>query len=477
MRGHLSLRARITAATAAVLLPVLLVAGAAGIWAQRADLAAGVAVLAEDQARGLASDPPDATTGPALASDESIVQVVSVATGEVLGGSADAGPTALLGAPPGSDPVHARISDPVPDEPDRYEAVALRSASGTSYVVVARSLESVDAATASTSLLLAAGVLLVLNATAVLTWRATGRALAPVESMRSRAASISADDLAGRLPVPASRDELDRLATTLNDLLARIHDSTRTERQFVADASHELRSPLATIRALLESDRLSPHPGGHEGLTDEVLLETGRLTLLVDDLLLLARGDARGPLPHQRVDLSALLRAEVRRARAIQVRATVQDGLVVLGDPDTLAVAIRNLLDNAERFASRRVDLTADPDVGDILVSVTDDGPGVPADDRERIFERLVRLDDSRSRADGGAGLGLAITRQVAAAHGGTVSVGEAASPPGACFTLRLPLGDPGPEAAQGQRGVPHLPDEELTRSPQAALAPESPTR
>lgn len=436
MWGHWSLRTRTTAAALAALLPVLLLAGAAGIWVQRADLAAGVAALAEDQARSLASDVPPASVIP---SDEAIVQVVSVATGEVVAASADAGEKPLLPVPSGSTPVRERISDPVPDEPDRYEAVAVLSADGASYVVVARSLESVNAATASTSLLLAVGGLLVLIATGALTWRATGRALAPVESMRSRAASISADDLAGRLPVPGSRDELARLATTLNDLLARIHDSTRKERQFVADASHELRSPLATIRALLESDRLSPHPGGHQGLTDDVLLETRRLTLLVDDLLLLARGDAKTQVPHQPVDATALLDAEVRRARSRPVHPSVQDGLILRGDPGSLAVAIRNLLDNAERFASTRVDLVALRDGEDIVVSVTDDGPGVPAADRERIFERLVRLDDSRSRADGGVGLGLAITRQVAAAHGGTVTATEPEAHAGACFTLRLP--------------------------------------
>ena len=458
-----SLRTRITAATAAALLPVLLVAGAAGIWLQRADLTAGVAALAEDEARSLAADLPDGPSSPALGSDESIVQIVSIATGKVLTGSADAGSAALLEAPPGSSPVHDTISDPVPDELDRYEAVAVRSADGTSYVVVARSLESVDAATASTSLLLVVGGLLVLIATAALTWRATGRALAPVEAMRSRAASISADDPAGRLPEPASRDELARLASTLNDLLARIHDSTRKERQFVADASHELRSPLATIRALVESDRLSPHPRGHAGLTDDVLVETRRLTLLVDDMLMLARGDARAPLPHQPVDVSTLVRTEGRRARSVPVTTAVEDGLVVQGDPDTLAVAVRNLLDNADRFAGATVELTARREGEDVLVSVTDDGPGVPAADRERIFERLVRLDDSRSRADGGAGLGLAITRQVIAAHGGTVTVGE--SPAGACFSIRLPYDGRQP------------PDEEATWSPQAARAPESPTR
>ena len=137
--------------------------------------------------------------------------------------------------------------------------------------------------------------MLVLLTTGTLTWVATGRALTPVESMRRRAETITAEDLAGRLPVPETQDELARLATTLNDLLARVDRSTRKERQFVADASHELRSPVATIRALLESDQLSPHPGGRDGLRDEILAETARLTAVVNDLLTLARGDARMP--------------------------------------------------------------------------------------------------------------------------------------------------------------------------------------
>ncbi|MCW2737251.1 HAMP domain-containing sensor histidine kinase [Nocardioides sp.] len=436
-----SLRSRTTAAALAVLFPVLLVAGVAGIWVQRTDLTAAVASLAEDQARTLAADVPESTPGADPVGEEAIVQVVSLDDGQVLHSSPDAADHPLVPAPRGSAPVHHRISGPVPDEPDRYEVVALRSADGTSYVVVARSLESVDAATASTSVLLLIGGLLVLLTTGALTWRATGRALAPVEAMRSRAASISAEELGERLPVPDSRDELGRLAATLNELLARIDAATRKERQFVADASHELRSPLATIRALLESDRLSPHPGGHAGLAEEVLVETDRLTLLVDDLLRLAHGDARRPVTRGPVDMSALVGAEVQRARRIPVTATIAPGLEVTGDADALGVAIRNLIDNTQRFAASAVRVTAGRNGDQVTVSVADDGPGIGVEDRERVFERFVRLDDSRSRPDGGAGLGLAIARQVAEAHGGTVAVATSPELRGACFTMRLPTG------------------------------------
>ena len=436
------MRARTTAAAVIALLAVLVVAGVAGVWFQRADLTAGVASLAEDQARTIAADLPESPAGRVPGSEESSVQVIALDTGKVVARSDEAGSTPLVPAPPTTAPAHRSVSDPVPDEPDRYEAVALRSADGTSYVVVARSLESVDAATASTSFLLLVGGLLVVLMTAGLTWRATGRALSPVEAMRSQAAAISAENLSNRLQVPPGRDELNRLATTLNELLGRIDESTRKERQFVADASHELRSPLATIRALLESDRISPHPGGRSGLTDEVLIETDRLTILVNDLLVLARGDARLPVQAHPVDLTALLTTEAQRARAISVSTRLAPRAVVNGDAGLLRVAVRNLLDNAEHAADQRVMLASVVEGDHVIVTVADDGPGVPAADRERIFERFVRLDDGRARDEGGTGLGLAITRQIAELHGGHVAVDAPPSTQrsvGARFMLVLP--------------------------------------
>jgi signal transduction histidine kinase len=242
--------------------------------------------------------------------------------------------------------------------------------------------------------------------------------------------------------VPTSDDEVARLATTLNDLLERIDLANQTQRRFVADASHELRSPVATMRALLESDRIAAHPGGHEGLSSEVLDEAARLSSLVDDLLVLARGDAQLPTEHRRVDLSTLLRREVRRPRRVPVSAAVPDGLIVTGDPGLLSGAVRNLLDNAERFAKQRISVAAYRAGGDVLLEVADDGPGVPPEDRERIFERFARLDGSRSRLNGGTGLGLAIVRQVVHEHAGTIRVEPAtpdALPPGARFVVALP--------------------------------------
>jgi signal transduction histidine kinase len=443
VRLRWSLRARTTAAATAVLLPLLAVAGVAGVWLQRNDLRAGVEVLAEEQARGLAEDVADGSTLPSsLGGEEDVVQVVSLDSGRVTASTPGADGKPLLPAPSGAAVEHVEVPGVVAGEPDRFLAVALVAKDGTSYVVVARSLESVDAATTSTTGILGIGGLFVLLAVGSLTWVLTGRALSPVERMRARAETISAQDLTSRLPVPDSDDEVARLAATLNDLLQRIEVATTTQRRFVADASHELRSPVATIRALVESDRISAHPGGHEGLSAEVLAETERLSRLVDDLLALARGDARLPLPQGPVDLSALLTTEAGRARRLPVKAAISDGLTVVGHADSLAVVVRNLLDNAEHHTADRITLAAFTDGKNVHVEVADNGPGVPEAERQRVFERFVRLDESRSHDDGGTGLGLAIVRQVVRDHGGDVTV-EPATPgagsPGARFIVTLP--------------------------------------
>lgn len=443
VRLRWSLRARTTAAATAVLLPLLVAAGVAGIWFQRDDLTSGVATIAEEQAQGLADDVTSGAVPPTLGGEEDVVQVVGP-DGVVAAASPGAEGSPLLPAPSGTRPVRREVSSVVAGEPDRYLAVALRTGDRSSYVVVARSLESVDAATRSTTELLVVGGALVLGIVALLTWIITGRALSPVEAMRRRAESISAHDLAGRLPVPASDDEVARLASTINDLLGRIEVATATQRRFVADASHELRSPVATIRALVESDQVSTHPGGHEGLSTDVLVEADRLTRLVDDLLVLARGDARQPVPHVPVDLSALLRSELARARRVPVSGTVAPGLVVVGDEEALSAAVRNLVDNAERHTTDRIALAAYADGSVVRIEVADDGAGIAPGDWDRIFERFVRLDDSRSRSAGGTGLGLAIVKQVALDHHGEVSVEDAvpgATPVGARFVLTLPSG------------------------------------
>ncbi|MBC2960834.1 HAMP domain-containing histidine kinase [Nocardioides deserti] len=308
-------------------------------------------------------------------------------------------------------------------------------------VVVAASLEDVEESTDALVAPLTLGLPLVLLLVGGTTWVVAGRALAPVERIRREVEGITGDRLDRRVPEPPARDEVRRLAVTMNAMLARLQTSSERQQQFVADASHELRSPLASIRQTAEVAR--EHPGAlPEGeLAEAVLEESARMQRLVEQLLLLTRAD-EGALvrTHRDVDLDDLALTEARRVR--RAGLTVDTGAVapgrVQGDPLALAQVVRNLVDNAARHATSAVALAV-TDHGDAVeLAVEDDGAGVPEADRERVFERFVRLDDARARDAGGSGLGLAIVRETVAAHGGTVAV-SGSSLGGARFVVRLP--------------------------------------
>ncbi|MFF8915114.1 ATP-binding protein [Streptomyces sp. NPDC015032] len=271
------------------------------------------------------------------------------------------------------------------------------------------------------------------------TWLVTRRALRPVEGIRREMAAITAsEDLSRRVPEPGSRDEIARLARTTNETLTALEASVDRQRRFVADASHELRSPIASLRTQLEVGAAHPElldvPGA--------VADTVRLQALAADLLLLARLDA-GERPGRRtLDPGALVREEVsqRTGDRIPVAVSVPDSGVseVVGSRGQLARVIGNLLDNAERHAHSAVTVSVRGGRGGVVIAVTDDGAGVPPQERERIFERFVRLDDARSRDEGGAGLGLAIARDVAVRHGGRLTV-SGVREGGARFELWLP--------------------------------------
>lgn len=269
------------------------------------------------------------------------------------------------------------------------------------------------------------------------TWLVTRRALRPVEGIRREMAAITAsEDLSRRVPEPDANDEVARLAVTTNETLAALEASVERQRRFVADASHELRSPIASLRTQLEVGAAHPELLDVEG----AVRDTVRLQGLAADLLLLARLDA-GERPGQgRVDLGALVREEVsqRAADRVPVEVVGQGAFEVAGSRGQLARVLGNLLDNAQRHARSSVEIRLRAAGGAVMVEVADDGTGVPVGERERIFERFVRLDDARARDDGGAGLGLAIARDVATRHGGSLTVGEGQRG-GAVFTLCLP--------------------------------------
>jgi signal transduction histidine kinase len=279
---------------------------------------------------------------------------------------------------------------------------------------------------------------------ALLAWVGTGRALAPVEAMRRQAADITAHAMHMRIPTPPGHDEVARLATTLNEMLERLDTATAEQRRFVSDASHELRSPLTGIRTALEvaiaSEPTSEPTSEQRRLLERLLTENHRLEAMLGQLLTLGHIDeSRSFELFAPVDLSRLVVDEVHRPSAPGVRLTseVADGVFVNGDPDLLARVVGNLLSNGIGHASSAVSVHLAADSQVVRLVVADDGPGIPAADRERIFDRFVRLDDHRGRSAGGAGLGLAIARDAVVAHGGTVTIAD--TEVGASFVVMLP--------------------------------------
>ena len=270
-----------------------------------------------------------------------------------------------------------------------------------------------------------------------LVWLLVGRALRPIEAMRREVEDITHSTLDRRVEHPGTGDEVGRLAGTLNGMLDRLHDAVRRQREFVSDASHELRSPLASVRTMVEVSLRDPVRTDWAGLGQEVLSETARLEELVDDLLLAARLE-EGALRLEELDFDALVQAECRRARdgaAIQTRLTPAR---VRGDAAQLRRAVSNLLDNAVRHAASSVVVTLRRRSGELVLTVDDDGPGIAGPERERVFQRFARAQEGRERRSGGAGLGLALVRRVAEAHGGSATADEAPGG-GARLVLALP--------------------------------------
>jgi len=323
----------------------------------------------------------------------------------------------------------------------------------TATVLAAQSLAQVQRVYGLVGWLLLAASPLLLAAVGAVTWIAVGRSLRSVDRIRERVETIGASDLHERVPVPAAKDEVAALAHTMNRMLGRLEQSAAVQRQFIADASHELRSPLASMRVSLD---VAQSVGGHDAwreaepvLSDEV----DRMTHLVGGLLMLAKAD-EGAISLQKVavDLDDLMTSEARRLRA-QTTLTVSsriEAIQVAADPERLAQALRNLIDNAARFAEHRINVTVDKADDSAVLGVEDDGPGIPADRRESVLERFARLDDHRGRGQGGSGLGLSIASEIVCLHGGYIVVGESALG-GAQVSLVLPLVGPGTTRASSR--------------------------
>jgi signal transduction histidine kinase len=378
--------------------------------------------------------------------ESSVVQVLSP-SGVVVAASANiTGDAPLLATSPRNRAVQVvtRRGVPIGDQGQSFRVVARPVAlpDGPGWIYVATSLAQVDLTTGRLALLLAAGLPVLLLVVGLTTWRAVGRALRPVEQIRSSAASISGAELGARVPVPVTGDEIARLADTMNAMLSRIETAALRQREFVGDASHELRSPLTALQT--ELDVAIAHDGAElpAALLARLSGQVGRMVELLDGLLLLARADEgvtqRGD---ETVDLDELVLAEAARLRAAGATVSVvgPDAARVRGSHQDLARVLRNLGDNAVTHARANVTLSVRVEAGQAVMSVADDGPGIAEADRARVFERFTRLDQARSRTatGGGAGLGLAICKQIVDRHGGQISVEGAR---GARFVVRLPL-------------------------------------
>lgn len=444
-----SLRARLTAAATAIIVAGVVGAALLLIYqhrnALRANLDAAVSgqvqTVAADAAHGQLPHPLPAARGGAAA-----VQVVA-ADGAVVTSSANLNGRERLFAFPGGRDRPSLATVPgvqVGNDNITYRVAALTTStpSGPMTVYAGLPTNGVNESVAELAGALAVGVPVAVVVMAVVGWLLVGRALRPVDAMRRQAAAISGTDLHQRLDPPPADDELGRLAVTLNDLLARIEAATNRQRLFIADAAHELRSPLSALSAELEIAGRRAGPVISDTIIANVRSDVARLSRLVDDLLALARLDANPHPRRQPVDLDDLVLDEARRARGRGpgIDTTAVQAAQMYGDPQALSRVVQNLVDNAVRYAATTVVLKLAATDATAMFTVADDGPGIPAADRQRVFERFTRLDGARSRDAGGSGLGLAIVRDVVTAHGGQVRIED--NEPGVRITVTFPLGE-----------------------------------
>lgn len=342
----------------------------------------------------------------------------------------------------------AHITISLPGERmDLYSTPLLMDDQIVGLVQVAASLRPLETSLAQLRLVLAATVFGAALLAAVTGWFLATRAMEPVDRLTQTAHQIGRSaDLSRRLPEPRQRDELQRLATTFNDLLGRLDETLAAQRRFLADASHELRTPLTAINTNVEAllRGAAEDPEERADVLGAIARETRRMGRLVADLLTLARADAGHRLERRRVALDTLLlevyHQEKRLAHGVRLTLGDLEQVEVDGDPDRLKQLLLNLVDNALRYTPEggQVTLALTQRHGWALMRVADTGVGVPADQLSRIFERFYRGDHPRSRRAGGTGLGLSICQWIAEAHGGRIEV-ESGVGIGSTFTVLLP--------------------------------------
>ncbi len=440
------IRSRITAIAAVAVAGVLIGAAVLLVTAQRRQLTGAIdATLtqrADDLTALIAATRTLPVSLPASGDDSTVAQIVS-ADGTVLAASRGLNEPVMRDLP--DETVQSIRTLPVPgfDDPFRLLTRRVNSDVGAVLLHVGANLDDVREATASLAFALAVGVPITTVTLAAVVWWLVGRTLQPVEAIRSEVSAISGRDLHRRVTRPETGDEIDLLARTMNQMLDRLEDAVQRQQRLVADASHELRTPLTRIRAEVEVELARGEHRDPAALLRSVLDEAAALQRLVDDLLHLARSDAGASrLRRQPLDLDDIVLREARRMREngrVAVDSSGVSAASIAGDPEQLGRAVRNLTANAERHAATRVSLKLAEDGDRARLVVSNDGPPIPADQQERIFERFTRLDDARVRDTGGAGLGLSITRDIVMRHGGSVRV-DPDGVDGAAFVVELPL-------------------------------------
>ncbi|MDP9224908.1 MAG: ATP-binding protein, partial [Actinomycetota bacterium] len=410
-----SVRMRTTLACALVVACALAVGGLAFVVLLSSSLVANVQDEAQQRAATTAAEISSGSKPRQVAvpgDEDFVLQVIDDRTGALLATSDPKLTKVIRSVHPGEVTTVDHI--PIGDGNHSFRIVAedARTPGGEIRIVVGGSLEHVAESVRAVRRMLLLGVPGVLIVVILTTWLFTGRALRPVEEIRREVADISAQDLDRRVRVPNTTDEVARLALTMNAMLSRLADSQQRQRHFISDASHELRSPITTIRHHAEVALKHPESTDLQEMATTVLAEESRLECLVDDLLVLARADehtlalARGP-----IDLDDLVFEEAARLRAtsnLRVDTSKVSAARIEGDSSSLRRALRNVADNAARHARTRVAFEVTTDAGMATVVVVDDGAGIPEEDRGRIFERFTRLETARDRDSGGSGLGLA---------------------------------------------------------------------
>ena len=461
---RISLRLRITLVTAVVVSVVVTLGGILILVALRSELVAAADEAVEaraDEIARLAADDALPRPLPPMHDPVTFSEVVSggqtvTATDQLLGGNGIDLPEQEVGEADVSGVSRLPLAG---TGPYRVAARGVDTPTGPMTVFVAVSVAQLDHTMAVATRIGAIGVAVLVVVLATVTWLAIGRTLAPVDAIRTRADAITLQNLDRRVPVPDQLDEIGRLARTVNQMLGRLERSAERQRRFVADAAHELRSPIASLRVQLETARDTARDKERAARrAGDMLYETSRMEGLVDQLVVLARADADTAwLRPETVDLDDLIDAAVASlapSDGLVIDTSAVEPVQLCGDARLLEQVVRNLVHNALGHARGTVRVSTSAVGDDVAVlAVEDDGPGVPEDRREDIFERFVRLDVSRGRDHGGVGLGLAIVSEIVGAHGGRVRVGDSPSG-GARFVVELPIAGVDTHTSQSTPGI-----------------------